>query len=1217
MAHRQRVVRLVDHYLGQHRRSRTYDEIARELKALTGMGSDTAISGWRKGLRIPAMQQVTALRLVVGCKCPEYGEDAIDEAYRAEPKETSAARKRKNVDPTARRGGEPREPSPVIAEPPDVVDGEAEWSRLRSRLIGASAVNRTTAQPDIIPSMDRLGALSAKLRGGLDEVRSPLALIGEGGLGKSVLLGQLFDFHASRHGDGSTWFLPCGRIPVSARLDTYADIDRELGALALGTRDCAGADRLESWPLTELLTRVPAEERPLVLVDTVDLVVREDNADHVSDLLGQLARSARLAWTCREQEWNDYLKHETGTVETLYHMPTLERPDIEAWALAYVEAADIATDVGRAFVESLVGPQSPAGVLEICASPLRLAMACEIYAVTGTIPENLTVTELYAQYWDRVIAEDRHGRRTAAARAQEAIAEAISEQMWIAGGARLAVEIGPDTVSGGTALNRLLSAGVVTSVGGRLGFFHQTYAEFAIARYLARAGSPEDLRRLHTALTGSGVSAFSAVARHMLMLDCTEHRYTELAASVPDTTVEGVRLHFAAAFNRGSPELVAQVHSRIRAISRPLLLACVDVLATATSKCAAAAFAVVIDCLAGATASEPTRPIEAWVHAAGKAASTLYGRMPASGQARGLAQALDGLLYASGGFDKGVRSSVLTRFVTDVLAGGMGDESVRVLIDRYAVLPEATRARVLAALTILPRERGRDESLLAVAVEHPCPSGAVDDLVTLVSRNWSDPDMRAALGWSSWKTFLDLHLKTRWDACQVRVVSALCVDPGMATEVLDTLLGAGKPVTDRYTNVAKFIADQHRDLVIRGILDLDTKLEAAQVGLACTVLNFIADQLTAEERATALSLLSDWLPSDERRVRPTMIKVSDSEVPLLQQRIAELHERAATGGPARGVIRSAVDTFMNVLPDAVLSEIADGLRPLVAGDDPEDRWRRARLDGLIAAYSDAARERAAAEIRQGGVRGATEAANGVVTSAATRSGTTLGESEMDWMAGLLDSPHANAVRVLATQLHKLNRIRPLSDKHVPLVVRRLSIALMRDDPQTVGALLDLLTDAERAGGLPKQTVLEVMGTFRREVESRLSPETTPKRRSDLPALFNQYKKSVSALGLRHLTADGELERLVTDLLRTIDIGRIAGRTERILAHLLILASERDPRLLGVLERLWPGVSDANKAAIAECFTVKESGSLGVRSRALAARPDCPTDVKNEIYRKFP
>ncbi|MFF2555119.1 hypothetical protein ACFVUS_29230 [Nocardia sp. NPDC058058] len=1064
--------------------------------------------------------------------------------------------------------------------------------------------------------MDRLGQFSEKLRCEPDEVRSPLALVGEGGLGKSVLLGQLFDYRAAGHGNSSTWFLPCSRIPVSAQLDTYADIDRELGAVALGARDSVGANRLETYSLTELLANVPPAERPLVLVDTVDLVVREDNADHVADLLAQLARLTRLGWTCREQEWNDYLKNERATVETLYPMPTLDRSDIEAWAQAYVGAADVPAELGRSFVESLIGSQSPAGILEICASPLRLAMACEIYAKTGTIPEHLTVTKLYNQYWDRVIAEDRRGRRTAGARAQEAVAEAIAAQMWMASGSRLAVEIGPDAVSRGRPLQRLSSAGVVTSVGGRLGFFHQTYAEFAIARHLARAGSPDDLRRLHDALTGSGVSAFSAVARHMVMLECTDHRYAELATGIPDTTVEGVRLHFAGAFNRGSPELVAQVHSRIGVTSRPLLLDCVDVLASATSKCAAAALAVVVDCLSGETTRDQAAPADSLVHAAGRTASTLYRRMDPAEQAHGLAKALDGLLDASGGADKGARSSVLSRFVSDVLAGAIGDDSLRVLIDRYTLLPEATRARILAAIAALPRDRGHDESLLAVAVQHACPSGAVDHLVGLVARNWSDTDLRDTLGWQSWKAFLDLRLKERWDACQVRVVSGMCADPVIATEVVDTFFGAGKAVTDRYTNVAKFIAEHHQDLVVDAVLHLDAKLDGAQVGLACTVLNFIADRLTSTERATALTLLGHWLTYDERRVRPTMIKVSDSEIPLLLQRIAELRDRAAADSHAHSVIRSAVDTFMNALPDSVLSRIADDLRPLVGGGDPEDRWRRARLDGLVAAYSDTARERAAAEIRAGGVKGATAAANGVVTSAAARAETTLSESEIDWMAKLLESPHANAVRVIATQLHTLHPIRPLSGRHTELVVRRLTNALTRDDPQTVGALLDLLTDLERTVGLPDSTVLQIIDAFRHEVESRLSPESPSPRRSDLPALFNQYKRSVSALGVRHLTNE-QLERLVTELLQTVDIGRIAGRTERVLAHLLIVVSERDPRLLSVLERLWPDISDANKAAIAECFMVKETGSLGVRSRALAARSDCPIEVKNAIYRKFP
>lgn len=132
--------------------------------------------------------------------------------------------------------------------------------------------------------------------------------------------------------------------------------------------------------------------------------------------------------------------------------------------------------------------------------------------------------------------------------------------------------------------------------------------------------------------------------------------------------------------------------------------------------------------------------------------------------------------------------------------------------------------------------------------------------------------------------------------------------------------------------------------------------------------------------------------------------------------------------------------------------------------------------------------------------------------------------------------------------------------------------------------------------------------------SALAPDAPAKRRLQLPAVFALYLRSVSALGLRHLSQD-ETSAIVADILTAVDVGEITGRS-RTLASLLSAVVDRYPLILSQLEELWTRTSDANKRPIAECVVLTEAGSLGPRSLSLARRPDCPTDVANYIHAKF-
>ena len=344
-------------------------------------------------------------------------------------------------------------------------------------------------------------------------------------------------------------------------------------------------------PLSALLRDAATVKPVRLLLDTLDLIVREHTAQEVAYVLRRLSRTTSVIWTCREQEWLDFLSNEPGLVQALYRLPALEPDQIAAWAQAYTAAAGV--DPGRrdAFITSITRPEAA----QLCATPLRLVMACDIYAPEGAIPNNLTVTKLYDRYWAKRIEHDRHGRRgTAAARAQAAVAEDVAAEMWRCSATRLAISVAGQQVGDRAALQRLISDGVLTQIGGRYEFFHQTYSEYAVARWLSRSGSATDLDRLRDALDNGSVAGLWPVARHLLQLEMSADRYTTLAQAVPITTAEGVRVQFLAAFNRHRPDLVTTVASRV---DPQLLTSSVTVLSAAGDECVSVAAAVVITCL--------------------------------------------------------------------------------------------------------------------------------------------------------------------------------------------------------------------------------------------------------------------------------------------------------------------------------------------------------------------------------------------------------------------------------------------------------------------------------------------------------------------------------------------------------------------------------------------------------------------------------------------
>ncbi|MEU3183028.1 NACHT domain-containing protein [Streptomyces sp. NPDC006923] len=1100
----------------------------------------------------------------------------------------------------------PRPRSAVLRPDPP---GTGTPDPLLAAVESSSRQARSVVWPDIMPTMDRLAGLTDKLGVPLSRLRAPLVIVGDGGYGKSVLLGQVYDALARDEEDSGarTLFLPCGRVPASADLSDLESLDRALGNALVDSRD--------SPPLTGIVAALAAHHRVRLLVDTLDLVVRDVNADDIAYLLRQLARRCELVITCREQEWGTYLGSDGEIARSLYRMPVLGVAEIGRWAEAYLRSSDLDEGKRRTFLASLVTDRNGRRVRDVCASPLRLAMACDIYAKSGGIPEDLTVTQLYEQYWERRIAQDRRGRGGAAATAQEAAAEGLATEVWAASTSRFVESVTGDLANTDPgALNSLLSDGVVTKTTGRYAFFHQTYAEFAVARLLVRTGADEDLARLATDLR-SASPAYWPVAKHLLMMTMNADRYALMAEAVPCDSVEGARTHFLGAFNRGSAPLVKQVSERVWAQSPHTLLTSVSVLDKSPPECVGVSLDTLLMCAAGAETAKDLSGV-------GIAAASLILNSRPEEQAQALRRVVTGIGDGPGKLGHAVVSSVISRLLSQtVKVSPSGPAMVRVLVDAYETLPDAARAEVMSLVATGPGDPALDRSLLVKAVRLPCPQGAVEHATAILVRSWEDTAFRSEVRWPGWADMLETDLPARWDACQVRLAAELCRDETAAQKLLDTVAGPADVARVRYTNAAKRIADASPELIGRMLLGVGDGLTANALGSVCSVASHVAPLLPAGERRALIAVLDRYASAEPRRVWPATIKLCGGDIGLLRARAATLQdmvERAEQGdAPVRTVLQSSFDGFLLILSRRQVAEMKEELRVLCT-DKAEDRVRRARLEGTIALYAAEARDWVGTELLTGqSAKAVSAAARAVINALPELAAAEPHSDAVDWLFGLLESPHSNAVRTVARGLAETAPLAPLPARHGVAVSGHLVTWAQRDaDAQVQGALLDLLIALDHPPGLDAAVATGVVATYVDIVMDGLRPDSAPRRRTQLPALFLLCTKAVAALGLRHLS-DDQVTELVTEVVTRVDSGRIGGRSRRSLASLLETAGLRCPQVLSALEQqLWTAASSANKYAIAECFARVESGTPGHRSLALARRPDCPPEAANHIHDTF-
>ncbi|TDD28367.1 AAA family ATPase [Kribbella turkmenica] len=386
-------------------------------------------------------------------------------------------------------------------------EGRPGWSPAVQELIGISAayvadvhidahlyVTRTV-EPDLLEKME-------------DATRPwPRAVIGEAGSGKSSLLWSL---HKSLEDRSlvvavllpATWLMNAVVAdPIEAIIEAFEEIRQ-------------------------------AEHRPVLLLDTVDLMLHDEGSRQILlRLIDSLTvRGFSAVYSTRPQE-AALLSHERLRRHELQPYDDVELDHaVEALARRFCPQETSSDIVGH--IRGATARGLP--VTEVCRSPLLLRMLFELSTPTEPELGDVDVTSLFEAYWDRRIRRDARSEIAVVLRAHPAedlarLAGCVGLALLACGLPELAAdtlqdvthaagpEIAPELIHEGFSV--LLERGALVHNGGLVGYFHQTMFEFAAAKGVLATSDPSRIDTLAARTISHGGDLFvGAVLEQTLVL---------------------------------------------------------------------------------------------------------------------------------------------------------------------------------------------------------------------------------------------------------------------------------------------------------------------------------------------------------------------------------------------------------------------------------------------------------------------------------------------------------------------------------------------------------------------------------------------------------------------------------------------------------------------------------------------------------------------------
>jgi hypothetical protein len=375
---------------------------------------------------------------------------------------------------------------------------------------------------------------------------SAVFVFGDAGCGKSTALGELYDRRTSL---GAKWsaIIPASELEVGER-PSSDELDRGLGRVA-GTMTTLSA---------ACGALVAAHGIGLVLVDTIDLFLNRQSSSAFLAVVGEVLRTgATVVASSRTEEFRTYIDANKRDSNDPWPLSTFEPEEMRLAARLFATQRDPTSD-GEAFATRLWEMTAGETRLDaIARQPLLLSMMCDLFASDGHVPADLTVGALYQRYWvDRIDRSRRHN--SVVAHIKERLCLRMGERLLDKGTDKLArsdLVLDPDIEVG--AFDELVSDGMLQlGAHGSVRFFHQTFLEYATARWLCTLPAEAAKAKLLAGACApddelSGLTRWPVLRQLLAVVD--EAEYRTLLARLPLSRIVAFRNAALAAGTRVEP----------------------------------------------------------------------------------------------------------------------------------------------------------------------------------------------------------------------------------------------------------------------------------------------------------------------------------------------------------------------------------------------------------------------------------------------------------------------------------------------------------------------------------------------------------------------------------------------------------------------------------------------------------------------------------------
>ena len=272
--------------------------------------------------------------------------------------------------------------------------------------------------------------------------------------------------------------------------------------------------------LSDILEANDFPGSPTLLIDTIDIVLSSVTTRYFDQLLAAFTEAgSSIVITCRPQEYGEYLKPTSKQLPSLagspleFRIPALTPDEITVLARQYLQSLSIVPPRGQEeFSQSIVNLESSQRSLsEIVQSPLLLGMVCELYGPGGSVPPDLDVGRLYREYWTEKVARTRDGDVGSLASDKEHLALNMARQLWFKSSDGIVEWLQTDTLTENAqqvaAFRDLTSEGVLVRSprnNSAVRFMHQTFTEFAMAKWLNSEGGSATFESAIELISSSG-----------------------------------------------------------------------------------------------------------------------------------------------------------------------------------------------------------------------------------------------------------------------------------------------------------------------------------------------------------------------------------------------------------------------------------------------------------------------------------------------------------------------------------------------------------------------------------------------------------------------------------------------------------------------------------------------------------------------------------------